>query len=75
MARTCGYVLCVRNRGCPAALEVRKVYRRLQDPVAERRGLIRVIDESGEDYLYPAAFFVAIEVPRKAMGVFVKRTA
>jgi hypothetical protein len=75
MARPCRYVLCVKNRGYPAALEVRKVYRCLHDPVAEGRGLIRVIDESGEDYLYPAAFFVAIEVPRKAMGVFVEKTA
>ena len=75
MTRSYRYVLCVKNRGFPAALEVRKVYRQLPDPSAEERGLIRVIDESGEDYLYPAEFFVGIEVPRKAVGVFAKRTA
>jgi len=75
MARPYRYVLCVKNRGYPAALEVRKVYRVLPDLSAERRGLTRVVDESGEDYLYPAGFFVAIEVPRKAVGVFVKKTA
>jgi hypothetical protein len=56
-------VICVRNDDYPASLEVRKVYRSLPEPDAERRGLIRVIDESGEDYLYPADHFVTIELP------------
>jgi hypothetical protein len=47
-----GYVICVNNDGYSASLEVRKIYRGVSDPSAERRGLIRVIDESGEDYLY-----------------------
>ena len=58
------YVLCVSNAGHPASLEVRKIYRGLPDPAAAGRGLIRVIDESGEDYLYPSDMFVPIKLPR-----------
>ncbi|HEY2955446.1 MAG TPA: hypothetical protein VGK89_09395 [Candidatus Eisenbacteria bacterium] len=65
-----GYVLCVSNRGFRASLIVRKVYRTLSDPKAEARGFIRVIDESGEGYVYPENFFVAIEVPREASRAF-----
>jgi hypothetical protein len=75
MARAHQYVLCLKNRGCSGALEVRKVYRLVSDAAAEKRGLVRVIDESGEDYMYPASFFVAIEVPRKALGMFSKKSA
>ena len=75
MARPHRYALCVENRGYPAALEVRKVYRMLSDPAAEKQGLTRVVDESGEDYLYPAAFFVLIELPRGASRVFSKKSA
>ena len=50
-------VLCVRNEGYPAGLELRKVYRVLADERASERGLLRVIDESGEDYLYPEECF------------------
>ena len=75
MARSSRYVLCVKNRGYAAAREVRKVYRIVTDVAAEKRGLIRVIDESGESYLYPAEFFVAIEVPRGAMRAFARKSA
>jgi hypothetical protein len=64
------YVLCVSNRGFRASLIVRKVYRRRADSKAAARGLIRVIDESGEGYLYPDRLFVAIEVPRAASRAF-----
>ena len=64
------FVLCVKNRGFTASLEVRKVYRLRPDPEANAHGLIRVIDESGEDYLYPEKFFVLIDVPREAVAVF-----
>jgi len=64
------YMLCVANRGFRASLMVRRVYRALPDPAAERRGLVRVVDESGEDYLYPERLFVAIELPRGASKVF-----
>ncbi len=57
------FVICVRNDDYPAALERRKIYRSLPEPDAERRGLVRIIDESGEDYLYPSDYFVAIELP------------
>jgi hypothetical protein len=65
----------VDNRGNPAALEVRKIYRLLEDAEAEARGLVRVIDESGEDYLYPKRFFVPIEVPSAAARVFTRKSA
>ena len=70
MSGTQRYVICIRNPGHAAALELRKVYRSLDDESAETRGLLRVIDESGEDYLYPCSFFAVIEVPREARHVF-----
>ena len=64
------YMLCVANRGFRVSLMVRRVYRALPDPAAEERGLVRVVDESGEDYLYPERLFVAIELPRGANKAF-----
>jgi hypothetical protein len=64
------FVLCIDNEGYPVSLEPRKIYRALGDPLAEERGLRRVIDESGEDYLYPARLFVSIEVPKEAEQAF-----
>ena len=69
------YVLCVKNRGYVAALETRKVYRVLTDAGAEARGLLRVVDESGEDYLYPAKLFVPIDVPKGATRLFAGASA
>ncbi|MBZ0167894.1 hypothetical protein MELA_02775 [Candidatus Methylomirabilis lanthanidiphila] len=67
------YVVCVNNEGYPASLERRKIYQVLPDPQAAAHNLIRVIDESGEDYLYPAAYFVPITlsqtVAKKAFAV------
>lgn len=57
------FVVCVSNEGYPASLERRKIYRVLPDPDARRHGQIRVIDESGEDYVYSAALFLPIELP------------
>jgi hypothetical protein len=57
------FVLCVRNTGYPASLEKRKLYSTLPDASAARHNLIRVIDESGEDYLYPADYFVRLRLP------------
>jgi hypothetical protein len=62
--KSSAFVLCVKNDGYPASLETRKIYRVLPDSDATRHHLIRVIDESGEDYLYPADFFIAIELPK-----------
>ncbi len=56
------FVLCLRNDGCDD-LETRKVYQLLPDSEAAQEGYLRVIDESGEDYLYPAAYFVAVVLP------------
>jgi hypothetical protein len=58
------FVVCVRNRGYEASLERNKIYVARPDPEAERDGDIRIVDESGEDYLYPASWFVAVEVPK-----------
>ena len=57
------YVVCLSNRGYTASLVVRRLYQALDDPAAGRRGLMRVVDESGEDYLYPASFFAPIALP------------
>jgi hypothetical protein len=67
---TTRYVLCLNNQDYPVSLEVRKIYKCLPDPTAKSRGFIRVIDESGSDYLYPAADFVAIAVPAEATVAF-----
>jgi hypothetical protein len=56
-------VVCVDNDGYPASLEKRKIYVMLRDIQAERHGLLRIVDESGEDYLYPKAFFRSIALP------------
>lgn len=66
------FLLCLKNDAYPASLEVRKVYRWLPDPSAAAKNFVRVIDESGEDYLYPADFFVPIELPKAAVDVFVE---
>jgi len=55
-------VLCLRNEGYAASLERRKIYERLPDADAASHGQLRVIDESGEDYLYPASYFAAISL-------------
>jgi hypothetical protein len=57
------FVVCVDNEGYPASLEKRKIYLALRDPSAEKHGLIRVVDESGDDYLYPKTFFRSIALP------------
>ncbi|MFQ5757159.1 MAG: hypothetical protein ACE5H7_13865 [Acidiferrobacterales bacterium] len=57
--------VCVRNDEYPASLELRKIYELLVDPDAERHGQVRVIDESGEDYLYPENYFVRLDLPKE----------
>jgi len=57
------YAVCVRNAGFEAALEVRKLYPVLEDSDAQANGLIRVVDESGEDYVYPAQMFQRLDLP------------
>ena len=57
-------VVCVNNDGYPASLEKRKIYVALRDAAAEKQGLLRVVDESGDDYLYPKMFFRTIALPQ-----------
>jgi hypothetical protein len=57
--------LCIENKDCDD-LEKRKIYQMLPDEEAEKEGYIRVIDESGEDYLYPHSYFIAVQLPREA---------
>jgi len=59
------FVVCIRAGGCED-LEPRKVYQVVPDDAAAEDGLLRVIDESGEDYLYPRDLFVPVELPRDA---------
>jgi len=54
------YAVCLSNKGYGASLEVGKLYRVLPDVHSKRRGFLRVIDEEGEDYLYPISFFGAV---------------
>jgi hypothetical protein len=59
-----GFVVCINNVEYPASLELHKIYRVLPDADAIREGDIRVVDESGDDYLYPVEWFIPVEVPR-----------
>ena len=66
------YVLCVSNEKYPASLEARKIYQCVPDTQAEAHGQIRVIDESGEDYLYPIDIFLPIQIPKEATRAFAR---
>ncbi len=57
------FVVCLSNEGYAASLEPRKIYRTKPDPKADKLGMVRVIDESGEDYLYPKEQFGKIDLP------------
>lgn len=59
------FVVCIKNSGYPASLELYKIYQVRSDEDAAAYGDFRIIDESGEDYLYPANFFIPIEVPQE----------
>ncbi len=66
------FMICISNDDYAASLEPRKLYRILADAAASARGLLRVVDESGEDYLYPAALFARVDLPaatRKALNL------
>jgi len=58
------FVICLKNKGYEVSLERRKIYQALPDPQAAKHRQIRVIDESGEDYLFPQSFFAPIELPQ-----------
>lgn len=60
------FAICIKNEGYPASLQLWKVYRVLPDEKGARHNMIRVIDESGEDYLFSANYFVLVELPQLA---------
>lgn len=59
------FAICIQNRGCDD-LQIGKVYKTMPDKAAAAQSHLRVIDESGDDYLYPAEYFVFVELPQKA---------
>ena len=63
------FAVCIDNADYPASLELHKIYRVLRDQEAEADGDLRVVDESGEDYLYEADRFVAIDLPANTVRV------
>ena len=60
------FVVCIKNEGYPASLEIRKLYQAIPDETAAKVRQVRVIDESGEDYLYPENYFAAVRLPQAA---------
>ena len=65
------FVICINNKGNEASLERGKVYQVISDNQATQHNLLRIIDESGEDYLFPNNYFVAIELPKIAQEALV----
>jgi hypothetical protein len=59
------FALCIENKDCED-LEKRKIYQMLPDEDGDKEGYIRVIDESGDDYLYPQSYFIVVQLPREA---------
>lgn len=75
MKRDVEFVICVGNKGYAASLELRKIYQVIPDGEAAKLRQIRVIDESGEDYLYPEDFFVPVQLPQAAERAVRRATA
>ncbi len=69
------YVICVGNKGYTASLELRKIYQVLPDKAGLKHRQIRVIDESGEDYLYPEDYFVPVRLPQAVERAVRRATA
>ncbi len=69
------FVLCVDNEGYEASLEIRKLYAKISDKEAASHDQVRVIDESGEDYLYPSRFFAPVRIPRQTKSRMLKKSA
>ena len=66
------YVICIENSDYPVSLEKRKIYEVLPDSDAAKTDQIRVIDESGEDYLYPASYFVDAKLSKETQAAVAK---
>jgi hypothetical protein len=69
------FAVCVWNEGYEASLERNKIYAVVEDRAAAADGDLRIVDESGEDYLYPAAWFIAIDVPDRVQESVLRATA
>lgn len=65
-------VICIDNEDYPASLETRKIYEAIPDPDAAKHKQIRVIDESGEDYLYPEHYFIPVSLPKNVEEAIIK---
>ena len=74
MKREGEFAICIANKGYAASLELRKIYQIIPDKSAAALRQVRVIDESGEDYLYPEDFFVPVQLPQ-AVERAVRRAA
>ena len=66
------FAVCIRNEEYEASLELKKIYELLEDQRAEEHNLVRVIDEEGEDYLYPRDWFLPIELPERVERAIVE---
>ena len=75
MKHAAEFVVCIANRGYAASLELRKIYQAIPDKAASALHQVRVIDESGEDYLYPEDYFVPIQLPQAAERALRRATA
>lgn len=69
------FLLCVENTGYGASLEVRKLYEMIPDKEAERHNQVRIIDESGEDYLYPSRFFAPVKLSIQTKNKILEKAA
>ncbi len=69
------FLLCVDNEGYEASLEIRKLYEKIPDKEAERHKQVRIIDESGEDYLYPSKFFAPVRLSIQAKSKILEKAA
>ena len=72
---TPAFAVCINNSEYPASLELHKIYRVLPDEDAEQDGDLRVIDASGEDYLYPADYFIMLELPTEVQSVLLRASS
>ena len=69
------FLLCIDNEGYKASLEIRKLYEKVPDKEAERHDQARIIDESGEDYLYPSSFFVPVRLSIQTKSKILEKAA
>lgn len=69
------FAVCISNKGYAASLEVRKIYRLIPDRAGAKHGLVRIIDEMGEDYLFPEEYFVPLRLPQAAERAMLRATS